>query len=79
MGQDNWVFTSGGAPGSAAVRNESVTGFSGLWASAPGSTSNDNILTRKNDANFSYSIGSEKHIYLSAKLRLDAASLVRVM
>jgi hypothetical protein len=75
VGQDNWVHASGAA--SSAARNESVAGFTSLWASSPVTTTNggaDNILTRKNDANWSYSIGNAPGVSVGATLRLDSAA-----
>ena len=77
-GQDNWVWTSAAANvNGAIVRNDSRPGFSGNWSSAYVGTTNgqfDAIMSRKNDANWSYSIGSATQITVSAKLLLGSSA-----
>jgi hypothetical protein len=64
VGQDNWVLTSGS---SSVVRTDPTPGFTNNYISSPvvTTTSLDGIMTRKNDANFSYSLGSSTQLVMT--------------
>jgi hypothetical protein len=64
VGQDNWVLTSGA---SSVVRTDPVGGFSGNYATSPSVTTTplDGIMTRVNNANFGYSIGTSTNVVLA--------------
>jgi hypothetical protein len=73
VGQDNWVLTSGA---SSVVRTDPISGFSGNYATSPtitGSPSLDGILTRKNDANFSYSLAGSSQLVLTMDVLVGPA------
>lgn len=78
-GQDNWVWTSSVANVyGAIVRNDLQDRFSGNWISGyPTSTSApsyDAIMSRKNDANFNYSIPAGTTFSVGARVLLASAS-----
>jgi hypothetical protein len=73
VGQDKWVLTSGT---SAVVRTDPVVGFSGNYATSPtitGTPSLDGILTRKNDANFGYSLTGASQVVLMMDVLVGSA------
>lgn len=73
VGQDNWVLTSGA---SSVVRTDPIVGFTGNYATSPtitGSPSLDGILTRKNDANFSYSLAGSSQLVLTMDVLVGPA------
>jgi hypothetical protein len=76
VGQDGWVCTSGAVNG-AIVRNDARPGFSGNWGAGYLATTNgqyDTIMTRKNDANWSYSIGTDTQLTISANLLVGSTN-----
>ena len=79
VGQDNWVWTSTAANvNGAIVRNDVRPGFTGNWSAAYVGTTNgqfDAINTRKNDANWSYSIApTDNQVIVGADLLLGSTN-----
>lgn len=78
-GQDNWIWTSSTANVyGAIVRNDLQDRFNGNWMSGyPTSTASpsyDAIMSRKNDANFSYSIPANTSFSIGARVMIASSS-----